>query len=160
MAEVTTASGEGRKGKPAPKRSLAVALASIGGMWDATQYSKEFSIDTFIQKVGGTAQGGRVGKAAVTALPGAAGGGVNRAGSTVWQGNLQALQGCSHSYCGCRCCKHHVWQRRRRRCKIINWVLNSGFVNKSGLRQQKQTELAAFRTCSSRLTSPISLGMA
>lgn len=62
MAEVATASVEGRKGKPAPKSGLAAALASMGEMWDESQYSKEFSMDCFMQKIGGTAQGGNVGK--------------------------------------------------------------------------------------------------
>ncbi|KAG2490891.1 hypothetical protein HYH03_010808 [Edaphochlamys debaryana] len=60
MAEaeaVAEAAGEGKggkgKAKAAPKSGMAAALASVGDLWDESQYSSEFSMDAFMRKVGG-----------------------------------------------------------------------------------------------------------
>ncbi|GIL55055.1 hypothetical protein Vafri_10704, partial [Volvox africanus] len=60
-AAVAEAAGEGaagRKGKAPPKSGLAAALAAMGDMWDESQYSKEFSMEAFMHKIGGAAPGG------------------------------------------------------------------------------------------------------
>ncbi|GIL82700.1 hypothetical protein Vretifemale_11550 [Volvox reticuliferus] len=57
-AAVAEAAGEGaasRKGKAPPKSGLAAALATMGDMWDESQYSKEFSMEVFMRKIGGAA---------------------------------------------------------------------------------------------------------
>ncbi|GFR50409.1 hypothetical protein Agub_g12626, partial [Astrephomene gubernaculifera] len=63
MAEaeaLAAAAGDGGRkgGKPAPKSGLAAALAAMGELWDESQYSSEFSMDTFMKKIGGGGAGG------------------------------------------------------------------------------------------------------